>query len=811
MDSSRFYPICDVIDDGQGRAMIIGKNGSLTYVVLLHSPEAYSLSMNDLESRHAVFVQAFSQMPDNSYVHKQDTFLKRFYHSEETPSSYLAKADYNHFEGREYFTHTCVIGFTLAGLNSLSESYVKNPLSYSENMHKEDIDRLHNFLDSIEYAINNLSSLRNTRISFLGVDELKEYIFNSANFYESSGIKDIHFSNEIISGPIKARMYAITDEEFLPVEECPVCKKDHTISADKSELYMSFAETLGGVHIHHNHTYNQIFYFYSDKKMKKELCDNLDDHIKNRGWDKVNIPPKIERMQSLVKDINQNNESLCYAHFSILLWDEDAERLNESDNQIRAAFDISTIKYYLPSYGNLAIIFGAGIIGGVSSLPRGYMFPSALSLAATFLIHYSTFRDDLEGVLFNDRLFQIPLRKDIWDSGNKRVKARNAVVIAPTGSGKSFTTNNIVQQLLEQGYTVVAVEFGNSFKQLCYLYPDISIHVEYDQKTPLGINSFDLEGDELTPDKKEFLVTFCLRLWRTPSSVKTTVALRKFIDAYYKETKSGHSFEGFYFYLKNNHQRLCEENGIKADYFEFDSFFHVCSEFVGDGAYANLCTIKGIGGGLKDKRFIHFELTKVKSSPFVSSVVMNLLFDVINNKILSDPSKKGYIIFDEYAETAQMKSNDQMNTDIHQTVALFYQKIRKENGAVITIIQSPVQLPDNQYTKGIIANTQILYVLEGNEVVYDAIIDTFKIKNIAHQNQMKSIQNNYSCARPYSECWIRFGENYAITVRLEASKRKYLAFQTQGEIRSALDQMYESNGHDMQKAIEEYYVEHSKK
>lgn len=151
-----------------------------------------------------------------------------------------------------------------------------------------------------------------------------------------------------------------------------------------------------------------------------------------------------------------------------------------------------------------------------------------------------------------------------------------------------------------------------------------------------------------------------------------------------------------------------------------------------------------------------------------------------------------------------MKSLNPLDVNIHQAVATFYQKIRKENGAVMTIIQSPVQLPDNEFTKGIISNTQLLYVLEGTDVVYDAVVDTFKIKNESHINQMKSIQNNYSCSHPYSECWIRFGQNYAITVRIEASQRKYLAFQTQGEIRSALDKLYASNGHDMKLAIEQY-------
>ena len=57
---------------------------------------------------------------------------------------------------------------------------------------------------------------------------------------------------------------------------------------------------------------------------------------------------------------------------------------------------------------------------------------------------------------------------------------------------------------------------------------------------------------------------------------------------------------------------------------------------------------------------------------------------------------------------SQMKSSNSLQGDIHQTVAFFYQKIRKENGAVMTIIQSPFQAAGNEYTKGIIANTQLV-------------------------------------------------------------------------------------------------------
>lgn len=804
MDNAVFYPICDIIPDDEGHGMIIGNNGSLTYAVRLSFPEVYSLYKDEIERFHAVYMQAFSHMPHNSYVHKQDVYRRMQYHSSCVGTSYLSKSDAEHFSGREYMQHTCVLAFTLSGLSSLSKAYEENCFSYKEALTEADAERLDDFLSAVQFALNNLASLH-LEISSFSVDALRGYVFSTVNFYETEGVKDIHFGKEITAGKYTAHMYALTDAEFFSAGVYPVYDKDNTVSLDRSELYMSPAEVFGGIHLQHNHVYNQILYFYSDKLLKERLRNNLDDHIRNRGFDRVNLPGKIEALKGLADEINRNKDILCYAHFSVMLWDEDTDRLDMADKDLRSAFDIRNINYYIPGYGNLADVYAGGIVACASSLGIPYMFTTSLSFAVSCFVHYSGFKNDPEGIFFNDRLTQIPLRKDIWDAKNRRIKARNAVVIAPTGSGKSFFTNNIVHQLLDQGFTVVAVEFGNSFKQLCYLYPDIAVHIEYEPSQPLGINPFDLEGQPLTTEKEDMLITLCLRFWsRSAADANLTVSLRKLINAYYRQIHSGYSFQGFYTFVTAQYENLCPELNLKPEYFDIDSFTHVCSDFMPGGTYENLCSAEGVASSFSDKRFIHFELTKVKASPFVASVVMGLLFDTINNKILSDSSKKGLIVFDEYAETAQMKSASSLDVDIHQTVAFFYQKIRKENGAVMTIIQSPVQLPDNEYTKGIVANTQLLYVLEGTEVVYDSVIDTFKIKSSAQINQLKSIQNNYTSLHPYSECWIRFGENYALTVRLEASQPKYLAFQTQGEIRSELDRIYGNNGHNMQKAIEQY-------
>ena len=58
-------------------------------------------------------------------------------------------------------------------------------------------------------------------------------------------------------------------------------------------------------------------------------------------------------------------------------------------------------------------------------------------------------------MLFNDREYNIPVRKDVWDEKKKRIKARNFAIFAPTGEGKSFLANNILRQYFESDVRLV--------------------------------------------------------------------------------------------------------------------------------------------------------------------------------------------------------------------------------------------------------------------------------------------------------------------------------------------------------------------
>jgi hypothetical protein len=743
----------------------------------------------------------FFHLKYEKFVSKQDTFIKdKFISSIIKGDSYIQTAERNHFHERQYVNHFSLLIFTLPGLKSLTSAYTANPLAYKENLSKEDKNNLSEFIENVESAVSIIKNIKDTKINLLSEPDIKRYLFRYVNGFHDDGLRDIKFENEIKIGEKTGIFFAICDDRYLP-DRVVTHVVDNTLQIANSTLYMAMFERLG-IHLPCTHVVNQIWQF-ADTSYKVDLKERIKIFGQHRQFDK-DIEKVHKELDDCYNEIDNEDNLLCRTHFNIMILDEDENLVQKCSEQIKGIFNNLNFKYYIPSYESLYNIFIGSVIGRESNLDKDYLFLSDLHSSLCLNINYTNFKDDDEGTLFADRIFQVPLRKDLWDAKKKRIAARNGIIVASTGGGKSVTALNIIQQDIEAGVKTIVVEFGKSFYQITKLYPDKSLHVDYDGQSPLGINPFRCDGK---PDNEKIktLVNLILKFWRMPmiaSDTKQVVSLTKIVQQYYNDVLSNHSFPDFYNYVIKKGDSIYKQLEIEHEYFDLTSFKHICSEFIPGGFYENVCAYSPLEEQLAEKDFIVFELTKIKKDPFLVSVIMTILYDTIENKILSDRSVRGKLIFDEYAESQAIKDLAS-GTDIHSTVAFFYQKLRKENGAIITVIQTPSQLPDNEYTKGMIANTQILYVLPATEVVYDDVITAFKIKNESQINLMKSIKNDFSNKRPYSEIYMRFGDTYATVVRLELSREKFLAFQTDGEDWQAIQNLYEKTG-SMETAIGEY-------
>jgi len=796
--SQQAYSILDIVGDA-----ILTKTGQITIPFLMDNPECYSLDVSDIEARHNDIYRSFKHIT-SGYVHKQDVFLRKKFVGDYVikGNSFLQRADKKHFDGREYLEHFSVLSFSLSGLNSLSESYQKNPLAYKENLNKSDKERLSQFLDEVESCVSILNRMTGTSLKALSETEIKQYLYQFLNgFFDDAALRDLQFTDIIRIGEKKGMFFTICDENYLP-DKMKTYVPDNTLQAANSKLYASMLERLG-VHLNCSHVINQIWHFAGDS-YREELKQRVLNFGRNREFDKQ-IKFRYEGLSEYETEIQNEDNVLCKTHFNIMLLEQDETIFERSIEHVKGVFSNAGFKYYIPSFDGLTNIYIGNVIGREVNLDKNYLYLSDLHSSLCFNLNYTNFKNDEEGIFFNDRISQIPLRKDIWDAKKKRIPARNGIIIAGTGGGKSVSSLNIIQQFLEQYVKCIVVEFGKSFFQIGQLYPERTMHLDYDGSEPLGINPFYLAGAKLSNEKLQTLVQLVLKYWRTISIQSDTnqiVSLTQIIKYYYQTVLSEHSFPSFYTFVKEKQKTLFDDLNIRNEFFDVESFLHVCRDFMPGGIYENVCKPSTLEEEISRKDFVIFELTKIKKDPFLVSVIMTILFDTIESKILADRSVRGALIFDEYAESAQIKDNFS-GSDIHSTVAFCYQKLRKENGGIYTIIQTPAQLPQNEFTEGIIGNTQLLYVLPTTEVVYDSVIETFHIKNQSHINLMKSIKNDFSGKRPHSEQFIRFQDNYATVVRLELSPEKFLAFQTDGDTWTALQESFKKTK-SMEKSIELY-------
>ena len=148
------------------------------------------------------------------------------------------------------------------------------------------------------------------------------------------------------------------------------------------------------------------------------------------------IKVQYQKLDELQQEILEENETLVRSFFSVCVFDESEAELEKADKKGSGeTLNLARLGYYIPGYENLAAVHFACVPGQIHLMPRKYLFLTTLPMALCFFLQCGSFRNDSEGIYVHDRMYQVPLRKDIWDAGKKRVNARNGMVIAGTGGG----------------------------------------------------------------------------------------------------------------------------------------------------------------------------------------------------------------------------------------------------------------------------------------------------------------------------------------------------------------------------------------
>jgi len=579
-------------------------------------------------------------------------------------------------------------------------------------------------------------------------------------------------------------------------ESVQTSKTNDKFTSDDFVFHQGFIDGLG-LTLNENHIVNQIIYLDDKQKWRKLLDKKVEELNKSSNFGSQN-KVVLGKIQHILDQINADDRArVIRGHLNIVYWHTNPEQLNRIASKIKTEFKELDIIPYYPRGEERKNYFLNSYFCHSSNFSNEDVYVTDLKHALCLLINNSNYKSDKTGIIFNDREHNTPVLKDVWDERKKRIKARNFAIFAPTGEGKSFLANNILRQYFESGVRLVIIDLGGSYTKFAKLYPEQYTVLRYESGKNLGINPFYISNQkDITPERLEDLSVFLFELFASDLKVTKaqSVSVKKILRHYYKQTALGHSLNNFYAFIEANQNQLLQHLKIHEDYFNITNFLHIMSEYVGDGLYSFLFEVsKDQTYKIEDKRLIVFELDEVKDNKEILSVMLKLIKSAIQRTIWRNRAEKGIILFDEFAK--QLKFDN-----VLESVEFYYQAIRKQNGAIGIILQSINQLPNNSTSASILENTQVIYSLN-NEKGYDELQKRLNLSS--HDlNQLKSIKNNLTGARKYTEMFIKIGKESNI-FRLEVPKKVFAAYLTDGEENEEIMRLFEKY-QDMEKAITEY-------
>lgn len=793
IDLSAYRPITDIRDN-----IIFANNGNVVLCYEGILPEIYSLSEKDFEDIHGAWFQALKSLPTGCVVHKQDIYLKKSYSSEKLPNeTFLAKATHDHFKGREYIEHRCFLFFILTKNKALNNPKYVDPFrKVSKDIVQKLDDNLNSFIGSVSDSVSFINNSRKMEFVPFKEQEIQSLTSSYFNGFHQDFDTDILLEKSNVNiGENYFDALAINSELCFG-ESVQSSKTNERFTSDDFVFHQGFIDGIG-LTLNENHIVNQILYLDDKQKWRKLLDKKIEELNKSSNFGSQN-KVVLGKIQHILDQINaDDNARIIRGHLNIVFWAREARELSKIASKIKTEFkELDIIPYYPRGEERKNYILNSYCCFS-SNFSNADLYVTDLKHALCLFINNTNYKSDATGIIFNDREHNIPVLKDVWDERKKRIKARNFAIFAPTGEGKSFLANNILRQYFESGVRLVIIDLGGSYTKFAKLYPEKYTVLRYESGKNLGINPFYISNqNDLTPERLEDLSVFLFEL--IASDLKVTkaqsVSIKKIIRYYYQSIPENHSLDGFYKFIENNRNDLLDKLKIHSDYFNITNFLHIMSEYVGNGLYSFLFEVsEDQTYKIEDKRLIVFELDEVKDNKEILSVMLKLIKSAIQRTIWKNRAEKGIILFDEFAKQLKFEN-------VLESVEFYYQAIRKQNGAIGIILQSINQLPNNPTSASILENTQVIYSLN-NEKGYAELVKRLNLSS--HDlNQLKSIKNNLSGPRKYTEMFIKIGKESNI-FRLEVPKEVYAAYLTDGMENEEIMKLYEQH-QDMEKAITEY-------
>lgn len=761
------------IEEVNGMAILYTLTGDYSVVIKMLNPVVqHTGDDGKLIAAQQIFSAITGMLDDNCILQKQDIFAKCKLQTKRTDGDWLSQSYFHHFNGKEHINgQTYLI---------LTQQAKKGFFTFEEKIYKK-------FIDTAENVIRLLAT-HNMQPRVLNRETLKRYLFRSlsVNFSDPSfSLNTIEVDrNGVHLNDRNIKQLSLIDLEELnfPLTISPVRKSTKYDEIDFPEDNMTFLLRVPNVD---TIIYTQTIFMPNQSSEIKRLKKKRNHHDSAMGEGNRNSSKDITGALEIIEKVNKK---LVYANFTITLAGKGdmAESISCIENELYPIGIIPSRRCV-----NQFELFRATTLPGNAVELKEYdkfLVPQDASLSLFYKESPQVDEHTQFPVYFCTR-DNVPVAIDMFDTiiKNDRVPNCHMCVIGPSGSGKSFFTNEYIRQNLARNMHIVLIDVGHSYKGLCEYYN--GKYISYTSENPITMNPFLVNSrKELNTDKNKFFLSLITVIWRGAEQSLTkseeTVILNT-VSAYYNDyfdrinDPKYLKFDTFYGFAD---KYIREQIEVKKVRFELDDFNYVLSKYAKGGIYERILN-EDADRSLFEERFVIFEIDSIKGDADLYPIVTLVIMDLFTQKLMTLPRETGKVFIIEEA----WKS---ITSPVMQPyITWLWRTIRKYRGQAVVVTQEIQDLVDNPAIKDVIINNSpIMCLLKQEKKTFQKLINYLALTE-AEANIVASLGldgNNGG-----KEVYIKRG-TYGEPYRVIVSPQEYWVFTTRSEEKALVEKYKEA-------------------
>ena len=451
--------------------LLVNKRGELTMGWELLLPPVYSLKEEDFADLSASVLAAIRVLPPWFVIHRQDLYLYERYVPKQK-ESFLGASYERHFAGRRYLDHKPRLFLTESsravinadnGAAGVMAGFGRLPFK------KITAARIDEFRQKAEEFISTVCRVSKvsyrvlTREDYIGPEDGFGVLEESYLLGMRDGVRsDLKLTGENISyAGTKIFSFHVGETKDLPTELSDV-QKIESLSSEDSSVYLSFgAKTgllLGCEHIvnHYLVTVPQVLAEQELESQRKR---------KHSGADRADNEVGAEESREFIRSMHSSSSMVVLCSMNIVGWCSEGDYIH-SLSRVGTALSSMGIKVS-HNLIDTPVLWYAGIPGAGSELGLE-CFMKMEAASACCMYAWETYTKGEKGSNYTivDRLRNIPVGMTVnaaaYEAG--KIQDYNAMVIGPTGSGKSFFMNEYLRNCFDDGADITVIDIGNSYE-----------------------------------------------------------------------------------------------------------------------------------------------------------------------------------------------------------------------------------------------------------------------------------------------------------------------------------------------------------